>query len=431
MRYDSAELRGVRVHPAGFLIVDARPTRTGVFKYRRADGTIRREYRPPEEVSRLDSITTLRGASVTDLHPPAGVVTPHTVRELEVGTVTEARMDGEFVTAELVVKRADAIELIRKKERVELSCGYKQRYDATPGKTPSGEPYDGVQRDIRYNHVALLPKGVARGGSECALRLDADDAVLVDELEGQGRDDGSERRADEGDPPMRKIVIKGISFDAPEQTAQAVEAVMTEDKQRLDSMTAELTTLRTKSGELTTELEKTKAKLDTAQADLDKEKKLRTDAADPAKIQAAVQARVALERTATRVLEDAYRQDGLSDKELKEKLRFETLSDRELQERVILQVHKDAKLEGKSADYVAARFDSVVESYEPEQRGIDDARRRIDPPRDEPTRRERYDARDDRRQRQDDDGDKNGIRNDVTFRKRLGSAYREDLSVTR
>lgn len=419
MRYDSTPLRGARLTPAGFLVVDAKPTRSGVFKYRLSDGTVRREYRPPDEVSRLDSLTTLRGASVTDMHPAAGNVTPQTVHELEVGTVTEARMDGAYVVAELVVKRADAIELVRQKKRVELSCGYAQKLEMTPGKTPEGEPYDAIQRNIRYNHVALVPKGHARGGSDCTLRLDATDAMLVED-ERTDTDDDADRsdddRTDRG-VSMRKITIKGISFEAPDQTAQAIETVLTEEKTRLDSVTAEL--------------ERTKAKVDTLTADLAKEKQLRTDAADPAKIAAAVATRVALERNATKVLEGTLRNDSLSDDEREKALRLDGLTDREIQEKVILAVHKDAKLKDRSADYVTARFDSVVESYEPEdddrEDGVDKARRNVDPPRDD----DRRDSRDrkgrekdrDRNDASDKDGDK-AIRTDADLRKKLSGAWR-------
>ncbi len=416
MRFDMAGLRGVRMHPAGFLVIDARPTRTGIFRYRRADGTVRAEYRSPEEVARADSLTTLRGASVTDLHPATGRVSPQNVHELEVGSVTDARMDGAFVHAELIVKRHDAIEAVRAKKRVELSCGYQCDFDPTPGTTPEGERYDGVQRNIRYNHVALLPAGTARGGPECALRLDANDAVLAEDLVDDDQGRAPEERRDQGDPPMRKIVIKGISFECPDQTASAVETAMAEDKQRLDALGAEVSTHKQKADALNSDLERAKAKADALQADLDKEKKLRTDAADPSRIQALVQARVAIERSATKVLGETS------------SLKLDSLSDREIQEKVILHVHKDAKLDGKSADYVAARFDSVVESHKPDDghdTGLDEARRRVDPPR-------TGDARSDRREERDDrDDDKRAARTDAGFRKLLGGAYREDLSVTR
>jgi len=405
------------MHPAGFLIVDAKPTRSGVFKYRRADGTIQREYRPPEEVSRLDSLTTLRGASVTDMHPAAGNVTPQTVHELEVGTVTEARMDGVYVVAELVVKRADAIELVRQKKRVELSCGYAQKLEMTPGKTPEGEPYDAVQRNIRYNHVALVPKGHARGGSDCTLRLDSTDAMLVEDDRNDTDDDTDRSDEDREGVSMRKITIKGISFEAPDQTAQAIETVLTEEKTRLDSVT--------------TELERAKAKVDELTAELGKEKKLRLDAADPAKIAAAVATRVALERSAIKVLEGTLRNDSLSDDEREKALRLDGLTDREIQEKVILAVHKDAKLKDRSADYVTARFDSVVESYEPEEDdredAVDKSRRKIDPPRDDDRRDSRdRKARDKDRERNDasdKDSDK-GIRSDTDLRKKLSGAWR-------
>ena len=398
-----AGLRGVRLHPAGFLLIDARPTRAGIFRYRRADGTVRAEYRSPEEVARADSLTTLRGASVTDLHPKEGRVSPQNVSALEVGSVIDVRMDGAFVVAELVVKRHDAIEAIRQKKRVELSCGYHCDYDATPGVTAEGERYDGAQRNIRYNHLAILPPGTARGGSDCTMRLDAQDAVLDAGLvDGEPTplspppepDSDGRRRADQGDDTMAKIVLGGVSFEAPEQTAQAVTAALTENKQRLDSATSEL--------------DRAKARADALQADLDKEKLLRTDATDPAKLRGLIEARVQLERTALGVLGTEFKCDGLSD--------------REIEEKVVLHVHKDAqaKLDGASDDYVRARFDSVIETYKPQaERKLDDARKKIDPPKGE---------RSDDKQG-DSDAGRSVIRTDGDFRKRLGTAWRDDLSA--
>lgn len=60
MRFDMAGLRGVRVHPAGFLLIDARPTRTGTFRYRRPDGSVRAEYRPREEVCNSSPCPVMR-----------------------------------------------------------------------------------------------------------------------------------------------------------------------------------------------------------------------------------------------------------------------------------------------------------------------------------------------------------------------------------
>lgn len=48
----------------------------------------------------------------------------------------------------------------------ELSCGYRCRYEMTPG-TWNGIRYDGVQRDIRGNHLALVEQG--RMGPDVAV----------------------------------------------------------------------------------------------------------------------------------------------------------------------------------------------------------------------------------------------------------------------
>jgi hypothetical protein len=55
-----------------------------------------------------------------------------------------------------------AIEAFQNGEARELSVGYTTDLSWTPGVTPDGATYDGVQRSIRANHHALVP--VARGG---------------------------------------------------------------------------------------------------------------------------------------------------------------------------------------------------------------------------------------------------------------------------
>lgn len=151
--------------------------------YRQADGTERREYRPASEVFAERSLATYRGAPVTHLHPAergdAAAVTPDNFRRLAVGHVgdTVGHTDSH-VTAEVVVNDADTIRRIEQGFARELSCGYSCDFDPTPGVTPSGEPYDGTQKNIQINHVALGPPGWARAGSSASLRLDAADVLF-------------------------------------------------------------------------------------------------------------------------------------------------------------------------------------------------------------------------------------------------------------
>ena len=164
----------------GTIRAPARIARTGVQTYRFADGTVRREYRPDSEVFSPTSIATWRSMTLTVGHPSSDV-SPQNWRSLAVGHV-----DGEvarendpddlstgYVRGMCVVKDSATIDAITSGDIGELSAGYYVDFDPTPGVTPDGEPYDGVQRNIRGNHVALLPRGMGRAGPEVRLLTDA------------------------------------------------------------------------------------------------------------------------------------------------------------------------------------------------------------------------------------------------------------------
>jgi uncharacterized protein len=159
--------------PQGFLRVDGALTRTGIFVYKNSDGTERREYRPPESVFAPAAQASFDNAPITVMHPASRRVTAENAKELSVGHVREPRKDANHLAGSLIVTDAGTIAAVERGELSELSCGYEIDYDATPGTTPEGERYDGVQTNVVGNHVALLPKGQARGGSTCVLRLDS------------------------------------------------------------------------------------------------------------------------------------------------------------------------------------------------------------------------------------------------------------------
>jgi hypothetical protein len=181
-RYDAGTLGTVEATPSGGIKVPAYLTRVGVFTYRDNAGGVRRELRLPEEVFSEDSLATLRHATVTDLHPNRPV-NPSTWKQVTIGHVAEdVRADGKHVAASLIVQDADAIQSIGDRSRRELSCGYNCSLEMSSGEH-DGEKYDAIQRDIRYNHVAIGPEGWGRAGSSVALRLDSGDAIQVDSKE--------------------------------------------------------------------------------------------------------------------------------------------------------------------------------------------------------------------------------------------------------
>jgi uncharacterized protein len=160
----------------GGRVARANLTRTGVLTYQKADGSVSRELRHPDEVFDKDSLATLAHATLTDDHP--GKVTPGTWRQESIGHVAGDAEKGEptstgedTVAADLHIQHGPAIEKADAKKLSEVSCGYTCQFDPTPG-TWKGQPYDGVQRKIRYNHVALGPPGWGRAGPEVRMHMD-------------------------------------------------------------------------------------------------------------------------------------------------------------------------------------------------------------------------------------------------------------------
>ncbi len=165
-------LKALETTPQGFVRVDARLTRTGIFTYHN-DGKITREFRPPEEVFRCDSLKSIAGAPVTDLHPDS-FVNPENAKELAVGFAgEEIKPDGDFVTAKLTITDAAAIEGLKEGSRKEISLGYTCEVEDSPG-VHNGEHYDAIQRNIVVNHIALGPKGWGRAGPEVSVKTDSD-----------------------------------------------------------------------------------------------------------------------------------------------------------------------------------------------------------------------------------------------------------------
>lgn len=114
-------------------------------------------YRDPEELKK--AAPTLNGVPLLRRHIPVSAADhqPHEV----VGSVgSEAEFDGEYLDNSLFVNSQEAIDGIEAGQKRELSAGYHYRADMTPG-TVNGTAFDGVMRDIEFNHVALVEDGRA------------------------------------------------------------------------------------------------------------------------------------------------------------------------------------------------------------------------------------------------------------------------------
>ena len=209
---DTIALTSRHLTDEGYLVAPGNLARTGVQDYRAfelgldADGMdpmkVIRLHRPPEEVFDAASMASFEGKPITIEHPKVAV-TADNWSELAKGDVRGVSRSGDLMTSTLVIRSKDAVQAVQD-GKVELSNGYSFNLDMTPGQTADGRAYDGVQRNIRGNHVALVD--AARCGSACRI---ADSQP-------------------QGVKKMPKVVVDGIPLEADETTAAAIKKLVDE-----------------------------------------------------------------------------------------------------------------------------------------------------------------------------------------------------------
>lgn len=342
-RFHTAKLDTGELSPQGFLVAKAYLTRTGVFKYRRADGTVVSELRHPDDVFRPESLATLKMAPITDDHPRE-FVNAENARQYTVGWISDKVEQAEdFVESMATIAAQNVIQKVFT-GKSELSCGYHADVVEETGEF-NGEKYDTRQRNITYNHVAVVDRG--RAGPQVKLRLDANDATL-DNYEGVLME--------------KEIIINGQVFKVSQEVFDAYEA---ERKEKSDGDLEKLKDENEKlKGKIKDLEEKMKDKKDKGEDDKEKEDsellaeneklKARLDALEGKQdnsdvIAAKVQARLKLEKVAASILDS----EDVSD-----------LSDNDIMKQAILKVQPKADLDDKSDVYIAARFDAIVEDHQ-------------------------------------------------------------------
>lgn len=355
-RFDLRQVGKAVKTDAGFLKCPVSATRVGVFKYLKPDGSVFRELRLPEEVFNQVSMDTLGGIPVTNRHP-SKLVDSNSAKKHMVGFTSDfvQKRDDKFLDTFVTITDAATIKEIETRGMREVSCGYSCELEFTPGVF-DGEHYDAIQRNIRYNHLAIVEKG--RAGDKVRLHLDSESAILNDtELDLELRTDN---RQSEGGS-MAKIKLGGAEYDVDSGVAQAMDSALKDaEKKGYDTAATEMSKKKMDSE---AELQK---KLDTAQAKADeleaKNKKLEGEKMDSAKIQELVKSRTELIAKATPLVKADTKLDGMTDLEIKKA--------------VILAKNPDVKLDEKSQDYIEARFDAIVEAT-PAKKSSDELKNQV------------------------------------------------------
>jgi len=344
-RYDFSPIEKYEVTPEGYLRAWASIARTGIQLYTDADGSVRREYRPEEEVASPASLASFAGKAVTAEHPPVLLDADNT-KDYQVGfSGTEVVYDNGFVKAVMTITDQDAIDRIMRGDAREVSAGYRVNYDPTPGVTDSGEHYDGIQKEIVGNHIAVVRRG--RAGPQVKLHLDRQDAADPSLIQ------NTEERL-----MTAKVVFDGAEFEVSESVALAITKeredgrMSYEDmKKKYDGMVAEASKMKEEMDAMKKEM---KGKCDSAEGRADalaeqvEELTAELAAAKEINLDSMVEERVALIEKAKPVLDAAYA--------------FAGKTAREVMVDSIKAVRGDElDLSEKSDDYVQAMFDTLSE----------------------------------------------------------------------
>lgn len=353
----------------GFLRGRAIVTSIGVFTYKRKDGTVQRELRLPEEVFSPSTLNSMKLKPVT-LNHPTELVTADNADKLQVGslgdnpskTKQDTRWNGEHVPWEeitdgincaidMVITKKDAIDAVLNGKQA-LSMGYTCDLEAAqPGAAWCGIEYDFIQRNIRYNHCAIVDAARAGDNAKIELRADSEDAVLEDMV--------FYKKTDGGTQMLKKINLDGIDYEAEaevikalqraDEKAKKAEEDACEQKKAMDKKVADLEDkekeLEKRISELEAERDSAKDKADSLEKDLEKAK---ADSADPKRLDEAVKAKMELLHNA-------------------EKANVEVkadMSDMDIKKAVIASQFPNAKFDGKDDVYIQARYDATVEMLE-------------------------------------------------------------------
>ena len=359
-RYDVAPIEKYELTPEGYLRCWSTIARTGVQMYTDADGSVRREYRPETEVASPESLASFAGKAITLEHPPVLLDSANT-KDYQIGfSGTEVVYDNGFVRAVMTITDQDAIERIMRGDAKEVSAGYRVNYEANAGVTDGGENYDGIQKEISGNHIAVVRRG--RAGPQVRLhldRLDAADPSLITPIE---------------EPSVTaKVNFDGAEFEVTESVALAItkereDAKMSyEDMKKMyDGMMSEASKMKEEMDAMHKEM---KGKQDSAEGRADALAEENTalkadlDSAKQVNVDSLVEERIALIDKARPSLDSAFD--------------FAGKSVREIMEASIKAVRGDSDLSVRSDDYVTAMFDTLVEAGSRDDSGTQELRQAV------------------------------------------------------
>lgn len=356
-RYDSVPIRDYHFDDqTGFLYVYRVPIAGAmVQKYVKSDGSEEMEAKLPEEILSDATVSSANSKPVTDGHH--GLVTKDNSHDLLKGfTASNGHVEGNMLYNDITITDPNLISQIKSGDKRELSIGFETQMDPTSG-TYNGTKYDAVQRNIRINHVAVVPKG--RAGHE--VRLIGDSAEAVEQVE------PSEEKGNQMETRVVRADGQNITVAADDvEKITKLDADNSAKAKQIADLDAQIKKLQSEKAQLQGDADASEKKADEAQAKADSLE------ADNKKLQEEF---------------DKYKADGVDKKlELIDKVKsfvgdeydYHGKSDRDMKIDAVKAIKGDSvDFTDKSDTYVQAAFDMLekpkkVSGYagpEPEAKG--------------------------------------------------------------
>lgn len=324
VRFDQTqEISGLVKHPSGFLTAPVCLGKVGILEYLdRRTGNLRRELVLPETLKDEESNKSFEGVPVTNEHPPKLLDTT-CARDYQVGMVHK---DTEFadgkLTGSITITDAKTIADIENKKKVQVSPGYQCEVVEEPGIW-EGKPYDAVQKNRVYNHLAIVMRG--RAGADVAVKMDG---YFLEGL------------------TMTKVKIKGVEYEVSEPVAAVLTTKFDEDMASEEDFKKKCDELQKTCDEACAQRDEYKAKIDAL---------ITLNGPGPnEKMDAAINERMEILAKAKVVAPE---------------VKFDSTEKVSVMKKVLLSKAPELKdrLDSLSADYIQARFDAICELADKEK----------------------------------------------------------------
>jgi hypothetical protein len=333
-RFDVFKVDDLTKNTSGVLTGRFRAAKVGVYPYMDYNlGKVVMEAKLPEHMLKTEAISQLNHMPITDDHP-WGLVNIGNTNELVKGLTAN---DAAVVSGEVSEVTGGVFDPVLAAkmltgDQMECSLGFECDLLEQPGNF-NGIPYDRIQTNYRYNHLAIVPAG--RCGPDCKAVLDSaesDGMAFQLRMDSEGKPIlPNNQRSDE---PMRKVKIDSKEFEVADEVAA-----------RLDTLTADNERLTKDSGKIEGERDGWKTKHDAIAGELQTLKDnppIKQDAIDKA-----VQTKIALVTDAA-LFGVEVKLDST-----------EKRTDRDVRIDCIKKVNAKFDATDKSDDYVNAVFDTL------------------------------------------------------------------------